>query len=332
MTMKQRTMNFYRIPRDFKKIRECLGLSKPKANKKKKKSGDSGGGGGGGDDKSSVLGDVRAETVYHMDWAIVPYVPTQFPSLHRDLISTEEFSELLSEVDAEERERAQTVREGILSESESEDTEDGSDAETRSEDETSDSEMDDFVVCDDHQDTDKEEEEDEDEDEDEVMGNNEGDEEELPASDRKQVKRKRAMKKELKNLGLSSGTVGTSFAVAEEGLGKRTRRQTDHIGPRIMQAGLCEKEIVDYNTYNHEKGEFKEAAYEKPNTSKGLWKTSKKANTLLAITGANAGWAKRAIEKKKQKTKPGQRPCAAAERTLEKDKKNKASIINWLTR
>ena len=206
--------------------------------------------------------------------------------------------------------------------------------------------MDDFVVGDDHQDTDKEAE---DEDEGDLPSEEGG--------EKVHTKKKKALKKELKGLSLSSGEVGAGFAVATEGLGKRTRRQTDHLAQRIFQAGEIEREIDCYDTYDHEKKVFKKEAYHKANSTRTLWHKPKKSALLAITTGSNADWAKRAMQKKRaregegwqqqngksagngeiseaalKKTKPGQRPCAAAAHAVDKKKKQRADIRRWLTR
>jgi len=331
--MKQLKMKFIPISLNLKEIRASLGLDKATGKTKKRNCQSS--------SKQSKDKEYEGRT-FHLDWQVVPYVPTQFPSLHRDVITLDEFAEGMAEVEAEEREREakeeeeekkkRGVRHEVVTDSESEDTEDGSEAEGRSEDESSDSEMDEFVVVDDHPDTDKEDEE---EREGKGKGDGDGGEKEKPTA-------KEKMKKELKNLGLSSGEVGESFAVATDGLGKRTRRQTDHLAVRIFQAGDSVKEIDCYDTYDHTEKKFKAAAYHKPGSTKSLWEKPK--NPVLAITGSNAGWAKRAMDKKKnreggssflsaslsatlKRVKPGQRPCASIACAADELKKKKKSDI-----
>lgn len=307
-------MNFIRISNDLNKIRTSLGLDRNYSK---------GGKGRICGKGSKCVKDKDTQRVYHLDWQVVPYVPTQFPSLHRDVITLEEFAEGMAQVEEEERAAQQHGDCKVVSESESEDSDDDSEAETRSEDESVDSEMDEFVVDDDHQDTDKEEDDKREESEEE-------DENGPEAKPEKEKKRKRAMKNELANLGLSSGEVGDSFAVAREGLGKRKRRQTDHLANRIFQAGESEKEIDCYDTYDHEKGEFKAAAYHKPQSTRTLWQKPKKP--VLAITGSNANWAKNAMRKNSsvpKKAKPGQRPSASTSRAAEDLKKRKNDIRAW---
>ena len=322
--MKQLKMHFIKISNNLNEIRASLGLDKGYSKGGTRKC---------ANQKQYNKNLKNDNTVYHLDWQVVPYVPTQFPSLHRDVITLEEFAEGMAEIEEEQKKKAQKEKakkqqqsREVISDSESEDTEDGSDAETRSEDESSDSEMDDFVVNDDYPDTDKEEEKHEDED--------------TKNADVKLSKteaRKKAAKRELMNLGLSSGEVGESFAVAKEGLGKRKRRQTDHLAVRIFQAGEIEREIDCYDAYDHQKKEIKEEAYHKAHSTRTLWKKPK--DSALAITGPHADWAKNAINKKQKKegsqfahkkTKPGQRPCASTARAAEERKKRKSDIRAWL--
>lgn len=321
--MKQLKMKFLEIPLDIKSIRVSLGLDKAKQgaaslkgnnNKNKKKK------------HNQPHESQGPQQTYHLDWAIVPFVPTQFPSLHRDVITLEEFAEGMAEVEEEmEREeeasRKNNQRE-VVTDSESDES-GASDTETRSEDESSDSEMDEFIVDDDKEDTDKEEEE-----EDELINP------ENATVDTNKPTRKEKLKKELKNLGLSSGEVGESFAVATENLGKRTRRQTDHIAPRILQAGEITREIDDYNKWCPETKKFKADAYHKSGSTKSLWQHEKKP--VLAITGSNAQWAKAALSKRdkssSKKTKPGQRPCSATAQAATKAAKRNADIRSYLVR
>ena len=317
--MKQLKMKFIPISTNLNEIRASLGIDRTHPRQK----------------RHTAL--QRDDNVYHLDWQIVPYVPTQFPSLHRDVITLEEFAEGMAEVEAEEREREaeeDARRRGrggreVVTDSESEEPEDASDAETRSEDESSDSEMDEFVVDDDHVDTDNEGE-----GEEEEQGADETD----PLPNGKKPSKKDKLKTELKNLGLSSGQVGESFAVAKDGLGKRTRRQTDHLAARIFQAGGISREIDDYDAYNFETKKFKEEAYHKSGSTKSLWEKPKAP--MLAITGPNAKWAKNAMKKRgavfpscaSKKAKPGQRPCAAAARATDDMKKKKSDIRAYLVR
>lgn len=316
--MKQLKMKFLEIPLDIKSIRVSLGLDKAKQGaaslKGKKKK------------HSQSNESQEPQQTYHLDWAIVPFVPTQFPSLHRDVISLEEFAEGMAEVEEEmEREeeasRKNNQRE-VVTDSESEITEDGSEAETRSEEESTDSELEEFIVDDDKEDTDNEEEE-----EDEIINP------ENATVDTNKPTRKEKLKKELKNLGLSSGEVGESFAVATENLGKRTRRQTDHIAPRILQAGEISREIDSYDEYDKTTKKFKAEAYHKSGSTKSLWQ--KPNNPVLAITGVNASWAKAALSKRDKsssKTKPGQRPCSATAQAATKAAKRNADIRSYLVR
>jgi len=271
------------------------------------------------------------QQTYHLDWAIVPYVQTQFPSLHRDVITLEEFAEEMAEAEAEmEREeeaRRSSCKHEVVTDSESDDS-GASDIETRSSEESSDSELDEFIVDDDKEDTDKEEEEDEDAEDEELLNP------ENEAIEKKKPTKKDKLKKELSNLGLSSGQVGESFAVATEGLGKRNRRQTDHLAMRVFQAGEISREIDDYDCYNFETKKFKKEAYHKSGSTKSLWEKPK--NPVLAITGANASWAKKAAAKRDnasiKKAKPGQRPCSATAQAANKKAQRNADIRSYLVR
>jgi len=362
--MKDCKMQFIEISTSLRDIRVALGMEKPKqATAKKQVKGCNGNnsklgndtdrtgkkskGKGGGEQQEE---EEEEQKVFHLEWQIVPYVPTQFPSLHRDVITIDEFAESLAEVEKEEREReeaerAEKIRKNggfeVDTESESEDTEDRSDEETRSDDESSDSEMDEFVVADDKHDTDKEDEEEEEEEEVSSNGNNGGDDAEegdprdpQDPEQAKELTQKKALKKELKNLGLSSGEVGEAFPVAKEGLGKRTRRQTDHLAERIFQAGDISREIDCYDSFDHETKKFKPEAYHRAGSTKTLWEKPKKP-VLALTTGQHAGWVKAALTKRDssiKKTKPGQRPCAASMRASDQKAKRKSDIRSYLCR
>lgn len=329
--MKQSKMKFIPISLDLKKIRMSLGLNKDTGQKSKPVTGR-----GSCKDKQKQQKQQKQQKkqkkqkqqeqqTYHLDWAIVPYVPTQFPSLHRDVITLEDFAEGMAEVqaemDREEEARRNTCKHEVVTDSESEDSEDGSDAETRSEDESSDSDLDEFIVDDDKVDTDKEDEEELVNPENEVV-------------DKKKPTKKDKLKKELENLGLSSGEVGESFAVATEGLGKRKRKQTDHLALRVFQAGEISREIDDYDCYNFETKKFKEEAYHKSGSTRSLWQKPK--NPVLAITGSNAQWAQKAMSKRDnssiKKTKPGQRPCSATAQAAQKKAQRNNDIRSYLVR
>ena len=320
--MKQIKMKFIPISNDLKAIRASLGLDKGRGTPSHK----------GNKVATAAAKQVKSQNesqepqqTYHLDWAIVPYVQTQFPSLHREVISLEEFAEGMAEVEAEiEHEEAtrKSSKHEVVTDSDSEDTSDGSDAETRSDQESSDSELDEFIVNDEHVDTDEE-----DETEEEVINP------ENATVDTTKPTRKEKLKKELKNLGLSSGEVGESFAVATENLGKRTRRQTDHIAPRILQAGEITREIDSYDEYDKTTKKFKEEAYHKSGSTKSLWQ--KPSNPVLAITGVNASWVKKAAAKREnssKKTKPGRRPCSATAQAATKAAKRNVDIRNFLVR
>jgi len=340
-SMKQSKMRFLEIPMDIKSIRVSLGLDKAKNGKENNNNNNN----NNNNDKekkkkrknkqqrhNQSRESSEPQQTYHLDWAIVPYVQTQFPSLHRDVITLEEFAEEMAEAEAEmEREeeaRRKNNQREVVTDSESDDTEDQSEAETRSSEESSDSEMDEFIVDDDKEDTDKEEEEDENAEDEELLNP------ENEAIEKKKPTKKDKLKKELSNLGLSSGQVGESFAVATEGLGKRKRRQTDHLATRVFQAGEISREIDDYDCYNFETKKFKKEAYHKSGSTKSLWEKPK--NSVLAITGANASWAKKAAAKRDnasiKKAKPGQRPCSATAQAANKKARRNADIRSYLVR
>ena len=254
------------------------------------------------------------ETGFHEDWQLVPYVsPENSAFVYKHSVSDEEDSP--SESD---------------SASDSEDTEDGTDNESRSSEE-SDSDLDGFLVDDDHKDTDDEEDEDEDTTIDVDTPPSPVSEEDANMSEKKKRKKK-AMKTELENLAVSSGKVGErGFAVASSTLGKRTRRQTDHLAPRVFEAAECKKEIDCYDSYDHENKRFKKEAYHRHNSTKALWKGvpgcglgnkgamaigwhGSKSKDCNSSTGTQANWVQRAKERQMRmmnkcgKTKAGRRP------------------------
>ncbi|MBU62315.1 MAG: hypothetical protein CMI26_07420 [Opitutae bacterium] len=220
--------------------------------------------------------------------------------------------------------------------SESEDTEDGTDAETRSEDESTDSEMEEFLVEDDHVDSDREEkdaaaeadvlmEEEEEEEEDEGV-----DKEEL-LERKKQKEERKAVKKELRNLGLSSGEAGEAFATARSDLGKRRSKRPEVLAIAMHMSLEEDREVEDYSAYDREKKRFKKEAFHKASNAKHLWKpkpwfnsgvkalgwtgaTTAQGDRHQQKTGMNASWAQKAKAKHSVmttdtgKTKAGQRP------------------------